>query len=166
MVASGLWVSSIYTIEIDRSNPPVYPPWVKRVLHQESESRRPSKYDLRKDVELWRHPGQTWATGGEVGGVIYQNILRQGEIHLYLGYPDLIAIPEMGVEIYRELYDDTSVYAWGSVVEGAPRISRSGREGASLSVAYLCLDKEKIVQDWEQLDQVLLPYDLALQFKH
>lgn len=165
MTTGSLWIDDLYTIEVDRLNPPTYPSWVKRVLHPEYESKRPPKYDLRKQVEPWIHSGQTLLTGGEVGSVIYQHLVRWDEVPFHFSYADLIAIPAMGVEIYRQLFGESSVFAWGSVVEGTLRGGRMNREGANLSVSYLCLDKEEIVVDWEQLDKVLGPDDLALCFK-
>ncbi len=85
MTVAGLWVSDIYTVEVNRSRPLIYPSWVEGELHQEYEIRRPSKYDLRRDVETWRHHGQTWATGGETGYKIHQDILERKEMPFQLG---------------------------------------------------------------------------------
>lgn len=162
MTTRSLWASDLCTVEVDRSNPPAYPSWMRRVLYPE-RGRRPDRYDLRKDVEIWQHKGQkTWSAGGEVGRVIQEGLVRRGEIECQGRTEDLIAIKTIvGVELYRQLFEEKSVFALGDVVEGVLR----GGSVDQLCASYLCLEGERVILDWEVLNQVLGPDDVIIRFK-
>ena len=65
---------SLDTICVDRSILPLYPNWVKMVMHPDLEATGPAKYGLAT-VEPWLHDGQK--NGGRmVGNRIYEHLLR------------------------------------------------------------------------------------------
>ena len=63
---------SLDTICVDRSILPLYPNWVKMVMHPDLEATGPAKYGLAT-VEPWLHDGQK--NGGRmVGNRIYEHL--------------------------------------------------------------------------------------------
>jgi hypothetical protein len=79
-------VPSLDTICVHRSILPVYPNWVKMVMHPDLEAAGPDKYDLAT-IEPWLHDGQK--NGGRVvGNRIYEHLQRNNMLDSCLGLRD------------------------------------------------------------------------------
>lgn len=150
---------SIYRVVVDRSVVR-YPSFVREVLHEGLEECGPACYDLRRDVETWLHSSQR-LPGGEHGWVIHQYLESSGELVNCAGLSDLEEIMGVGVEVYRQLFEDRSVFAPRSVV-----VANELRGHKNCTVwPYLCLYGGAIVLDWERVESCLGLDDIVLRFK-
>ena len=126
-------------IKVDRSVKPVYPDWMKKVMHPELEGNGPAEYDLA-NVEQWLHEGQKdgkWTKGDNIYARLKENdnellktclTLRDGE-----------EIKKNGIEAFRKFFKGKVLFLWGSVV-----LSRGG----DLDVPYLGDDGGEVVVSW------------------
>src|ERR1700688_2132013 len=96
-------------IRVDRSVRPVYPEWVKKVMHPELEGTGPAEYDLAK-VEQWFHDEQT--KDGMVGNRIYEHLKSNNMLDSCLGLRDLEEIQKKGVTFFREPFKGKVVFGW------------------------------------------------------
>lgn len=59
-----------FIIRVDRRVKPAYPSWSDKVMYPELQGTGPAEYDLKSDVEEWRHDEQK--TGVVKGDTIYE----------------------------------------------------------------------------------------------
>ncbi len=144
-----------YIVKVDRTQKPIYPDWVKKVMHPEFELSGPAEFDLQKDVSLWLHKNQK--TGFVTGNKIYNQLKKDDLLKDCLSLADLIAIQEKGIEVFRSLYNRKTVFGWKSAVE-----STDGR----LYVPFLVEDDGKFVLYWRWLGGIWFSNDPALLFSN
>ena len=102
-------------IRVDRAVRPVYPDWMKKVMHLELEATGAAEYDLAT-VQLWLHDGQK--NGGVmVGNTIYDHLKSNTMLESCLGLADGLAIQKNGVEAFRKFFGGKAVFLWKSVVQ-------------------------------------------------
>jgi hypothetical protein len=143
----------LYTIiRVDRSVRPVYPEWVKKVMHPELEGTGPAEYDLAK-VEQWFHDEQK--KGAMVGNRIYEHLKSNNMLYSCPGLRDLEEIQKKGVTLFRELFKDKAVFGWKSVVLGP---------GGNLSAPCLVGLGSGVVLDWYWLDSYWSDNRATLRF--
>ena len=124
---------------IDRSIKPVYPDWVKEILHPELENTGPEEYDVAT-LEQWLHDEQKM---GPVGGeVIYNHLKDKKMLPSCLGLRDGEELAKHP-ELFRKLFGRKAVFLWKSVVR---------RHGGSLSVPYVVDDGDGVLVDWGWLE--------------
>ena len=123
-------------IRVDRSVRPVYPEWVKKVMHPELEGTGPAEYDLAK-VEQWFHNEQK--KGVVVGDRIYEHLKRNNMLDSCLGLRDLEEIQKKGVTFFPNAVKSHVVFGWKSVVLG---------HGGNLNVPCLVALGSRVVLDW------------------
>jgi hypothetical protein len=123
-------------IRVDRSVRPVYPEWVKEVMHPELEGTGPAEYDLAK-VEQWLHDEQK--KGVMVGNRIYEHLKSNNMLASCLGLRDLEEIQKKGVRCFPKPVKGNAVFGWKSVVLG---------HGGNLSVPCLVEVGGGVLLDW------------------
>ena len=124
-------------VSVDRAIRPIYPDWVKEVLHPELENSGPAEYDVGQ-LEQWLHDGQK--NGGWVKGqVIYDHLKATDTLKDCASLRDLEEIQKKGVSFFREHFQGKVVYGWKSVVR---------RAGGYLFVPFLCEDGGEVMQCW------------------
>lgn len=112
-------------IHVDRSIPPIYPKWVKRVMRPDLERSGPARYDLAH-VTLWLHEEQK--RGGVIRGhSIHRYLVNTNSLPTCLGLRDAEEIQKNGIAAFRRFFGAT-VFFWRSVVQ---------RDDGYLSVPYL-----------------------------
>jgi len=130
-------MSQTANIRVDRTIRPIYPDWVKEVLHPELENSGPAEYDVGQ-LEQWLHDGQK--NGGWVKGqVIYDHLEATDTLKDCASLRDLEEIQKKGVSFFREHFQGKVVYGWKSVVR---------RAGGYLFVPFLCEDGGEVMQCW------------------
>jgi len=127
-------------IRVDHSICPVYPDWVKKVMHPELEAAGPAEFDISQ-VEQWLHPDQ--ARGTVKGKVIYEYLKDNDMLKTCLGLSDLLAIQKKGIAFFRKHFADKAVFGWKAVV-----LSRDG----NLRVPSLIESEGKVLVYWRWLD--------------
>lgn len=128
-------------IRVDRTIKPVYPDWLKKVMHPELEAQGPAEYDLA-NVEQWLHDGQKngkWIEGNK----IYAHLKDNDLLKTCLTLRDGEEIKKNGVEAFRKFFKGKALFLWGSVVQD---------DDGSLYVPYLRDDGVKVVVYWRRLD--------------
>ena len=131
-----------FSVYVDRSVSPIYPDWVKKVMHPELERMGPAEYDLSL-VKLWLHPDQL--NGVVNGNAIYKHLKQNVALADCLGLADLRAIQAKGIAVFRKLFAGKVVFGWKSVVQDRD-------VSGNLSVPYLYEDGDKVVLHWNWLD--------------
>jgi hypothetical protein len=127
-------------VRADRSIRPVYPDFVKSVMHPEFEKTSPAEFDLSK-VEQWLHDGQK--NGSYVTGkTIYEHLKATDELKTCLGLADLQAIQKLGTAVFRKHFAGKAVFGWAGVVR-----SRNG----DLRAPCLCEIVGQVKLDWRWL---------------
>ncbi|MES3005966.1 MAG: hypothetical protein V4664_03405 [Patescibacteria group bacterium] len=126
-------------IKVDRTVKPVYPDWVKDVLHPDLEANGPAEYDLA-NVDQWLHDKQK--TGRIVGNDLYAHLQKEDMLKTCLTLRDGEEIRKNGIEAFRKFFKGKALFLWGSVVR---------RRGGSLRVPYLCDDGGGVVIFWDWL---------------
>lgn len=132
-------------IRVDRSIRPVYPDWVKEVMHHELKAVGPAEYDLAK-VELYLHDGQkngSWMKGTK----LYEHLKETDSLKNCLGLHDALEIQKKGIEVFRKLFGNKMVFCWKSVVRD---------HDGNLGVPYVYDVGDEVVVDWDWLDDVWL----------
>ena len=127
-------------IRVDRSVRPVYPDWMKKVMHPELEGAGPPEYDLAT-VEQWLHDDQK--KGVVVGNRIYDHLKKTDALKTCLGLRDGEEIKKKGIEVFRKFFGGKAVFLWASVVQ-----HRYGY----LYVPYLIGRDGGVVVGWYWLD--------------
>jgi hypothetical protein len=144
-----------FTICVDRSVRPSYPDWVEMVMHPELEGTGPAEYNLQRDVELWLHPKQKKGTVS--GNDIHALLKESNTLADQLGLTDLVAIRDVGIVVFRELFKGKVVFGWKSVVQ-----HRHGR----LHVPYLYGRGDGVVLRWHWLGRVWRSSHPAVRFRN
>lgn len=139
-------------IRVDRAVCPVYPDWMKKVMHPELEGAGPSEYDLTT-IEQWLHDDQK--KGVVVGNRIYDHLKETDTLKDCLGLRDGEEIKKKGTEVFRKFFGGKAVFLWASVVQ-----RRNGR----LHVPYLIEDGGGVVVYWDWLDDDWSGRDPAAHF--
>ena len=113
-------------VHVNRSASPVYPAFVKAVMHPQLEHTGPAEFDLAK-VKLWRHTGQK---GWKVisGHIIYRYLKNTVMIENCLSLLDGQGIQKKmqgrggirslmkGLDLYQSFFNGQSVGLWKSVI--------------------------------------------------
>jgi len=142
-------------VKVDRSVRPVYPDWVKDILHPRLERKGPLEFHLRTGLNQWLHGGQKNG-GGIIGSNIYGYLKNNGMLSSRLNLQDGLAIQAKGIVIFRKLFQERSLFLWKSVV---------CRDDGRRHVPYLFGDDGRIVIHWCWFDATLLEdSDPALRF--
>lgn len=106
-------VTTEFMIHVDRKVKPIYPEFVKEVMHPELELTGPIEYDLG-EVGEWCHNDQK--SGKVSGHIIYKHLKTSNALATCLNLQDGLAIQKKGTAVFRKLFGRKSVYLWGSVV--------------------------------------------------
>lgn len=102
-------------IRVDRSIRPVYPDWVKTVMHPELENTGPDEYDLAT-IEPWLHDGQK--NGKWIGGQdLYEHHKKYEMLASSLSLRDGEEIQKKGIVVFRKFFGGKAVFLWKSVVQ-------------------------------------------------
>ncbi len=128
-------------IRVDRAVRPVYPDWMKKVMHPKLEATGPAEYDLAT-VQLWLHNGQkggNWVKGQRIYDHLKSNNMLEG----CLGLQDGLAIQQKGIAVFRKFFAGKAVFLWRSVVRD--------RDGGLRVPCLLELDGGVVVY-WHWLD--------------
>ncbi len=131
-------------IRVDRSVKPIYPDWMKKVIHPELENVGPTEYDA-SSIDQWLHEGQkngNWTTGNRV----YAKLKEEDNklLKTCLGLRDLEEIQKKGIVFFRKYLKGKVPFGWASVVQS---------RGGDLSVPFLDEDGGEVVLDWGWLDR-------------
>lgn len=140
-------------IRVDRSIRPVYPDWVKTVMHPELEPTGPVEYDLGT-IDPWLHDGQKNGRYME-GHKLYEYLKEKKVIERCLSLGDGEEIQKKGLAVFRRFFQGKAVFLWKSVVQ-----YRRGR----LHVPYLCEGGDEVVVYWRWLGSGWHGYNPALRF--
>jgi len=130
-------------IRVDRTVKPVYPDWLKKVMHPELEAQGPAEYDLA-NVEQWLHDGQKGGKWIE-GNKIYAHLKDNDLLKTCLTLRDGEEIKKNGVEAFRKFFKGKALFLWGSVVR---------HDGGSLFVPCLDDGGDRVVVSWGRLGSV------------
>ncbi len=140
-------------IEMDRTIPPTYPLWKKRLLHPELECAGPDEYYL-SSVGLWLLEEQKQR---EVKGNVVFNFLESASLFKScLNLQDGLAIQGKGIMPFRELFGGMAVFLWASAVES---------QNEQDSVPYLYEQWGKVEIAWHWLDDTWDRWRPALIFQ-
>lgn len=132
-------------IRVDRTVRPVYPDWVKDVLHPELETVGPAEYDLVKDVELYLHEEQK-SNKSMKGPRLYEHLKETDTLKICLGLHDALEIQKKGIATFRKVFGNKVVYCWKSVVRNSH---------GDHFVPYVCGVDGSVVVDGSRLDSDL-----------
>jgi len=141
-------------IRVDRSVKPIYPDWVKEVLHPELENIGPAEYDA-SSIDQWLHDDQkngNWTTGNNVYAKLKEKDCKL--LKTCLGLRDLEEIQKKGITFFRKHFKGKAVLGWASVGEN--------RDG-NLFVPYLCEFGDEVVLRWSWLGIDWDDFGLALR---
>ena len=127
-------------IRVDRSIRPVYPDWVKTVMHPELELTGPVEYDLGT-VDPWLHNGQKNGCCME-GHKLYEYLKENGMLESCLSLRDGEEIQKKGIAVFRKFFQGKAAFLWKSVVQ-----TRNG----FLRVPVLFEDDVEVVVAWHWL---------------
>ena len=132
---------SLSIICVNRSIRPLYPYWVKMVMHPDLEATGPDTYDLAT-IEPWLHEGQK--NGGRlVGNRIYEHLLSNSMLDSCLGLRDGEEIQKKGIAVFRKFFGGKALFLWKSVV---------GDRGGGFHVPFLTELGDEVVIAWYWLD--------------
>ncbi|HEY4493541.1 MAG TPA: hypothetical protein VJB98_02890 [Candidatus Paceibacterota bacterium] len=150
--ATSLPPQPIPIIRVDRSVRPVYPDWMKKLMHPELEQTGPADFDVNS-LERWLHPDQQ--RGTIKGKKLYEHLKKHEMLGSCFGLTDLLAIQQKGIAFFREHFQGKAVFAWKSVV-------RSSVVG--LYVPFLYDLGGEVVLRWHWLDDAWDSSRPALRF--
>jgi hypothetical protein len=140
-------------IRVDRSIRPVYPNWVKTVMHPELEPTGPVEYDLGT-IDPWLHDGQKNGRYME-GHKLYEYLKDKKMLEGCLSLRDGEEIQKKGLAVFRKFFGGKAVFLWKSVVQ-----HRNG----NLFVPSLYEDDDLVVVFWFWLDYGWRDFNPALRF--
>lgn len=132
---------SSFVIHVDRSIRPVYPDWVKTVMHPELEATGPVEYELGT-IDPWLHDDQKSGRTME-GHKLYEYLREKKMLESCLSLRDGEEIQKKGRAIFRKFFQGKAVFLWKSVVQ---------RRNGLLSVPCLVEDGGGVVVCWAWLD--------------
>lgn len=139
-------------IRVSRSIRPVYPDWVKTVMHPEFESTGPAEYDLGQ-VELWLHDGQKNDRYME-GNKLYEYLKEQKMLEICLSLRDGEEIQKKGPTVFRKFFRGP-VFLWKSIVQN---------RDDDLLVPYLTGGGDEVAVSWNWLGNGWYGGNPALRF--
>ncbi len=142
-----------FLIKVDRSKKPIYPDWVKRVLHPEFELYGPEEFNLQKDVSLCFHKDQK--TGSVTGDEVYNQLKKDDFLKDCLNLADFQTIEKTEAKVFRSLYGGKRVFGWKSVCEGTDH---------DLSVPYLTWFDDHVYLSWISLKSDFIDNYYLLRF--
>ena len=132
-------------ISVDRSIKPVYPKWMRSVLHLELEATGKASYDLAQ-VDLWLHEGQK---DGKLiaGSHIYERLEANHNKMLKecLSLLDAEEIKKKGVEVFHRFFKDNAVFCWKSVLV---------HQNGYLLAPCIAADADNVVVLWVWLGKI------------
>lgn len=130
---------------VDRTIQPVYPDWMKQVLHPELELTGPSQFDVAK-MGRWLHDCQR--TGiSSTGDRIYQYLKKREALQYCLNLADLVAIQAKGIDFYCQHFGERIIVdGWKSEIKG----NSDGIKG--VFHPYLKILGKWLLLDWGLLD--------------
>ena len=128
-------------VRVDRSIRPVYPDWMKLVMHPELEPTGPAEYELGT-INHWLHDGQKNGRCME-GHKLYEYLKENGMLESCLSLRDGEEIQKKGIAVFRKFFQGKAVFLWKSVVQN--------RDG-DFRVPYLCKTGGWVVMVWSWLD--------------
>lgn len=99
-------------IEVDRSQKPKYPKWMKELKHPELESQGPSRYSL-SGLDWFKHSGQTHGKGVSLQAV-YDFLVEHNMLERCLTLLDGEAIKKISIEEYMKLSRGQDLFLWGT----------------------------------------------------
>jgi len=138
-------------IRVDRSIRPVYPDWVRTVMHPELEPTGPVEYDLGT-VDLWLHYRQK--NGPSLAGYKpYEYLKKKKLLEVCLSLRDGEEIQKKGIAVFRKFFQGKTVPLWKSIVQ-----ARSG----GLRVPYLCEHDGMVVMRWDWPENYWIGFRPAL----
>ncbi len=140
-------------IRVDRFVRPVYPDWVKTVMHPELEATGPVEYDLGT-IDPWLHDGQKNGCYME-GNKLYEYLKEKKMLEGCLSLRDGEEIQKKGLAVFRKFFRGKAICLWKSVV-----LFRNG----NLYVPFLYEDGVKVVLFWRWLDRDWYDDDPAARF--
>jgi hypothetical protein len=145
-----------FLVCVDRSQKPVYPDTIQKLMHPELELDGPTEYNLLTEVEQWLHDDQK--RGVAQGTTIYTFLCKNNALRSCLNLQDGLAIARKGISVFRGLYAGKSVFLWGTVVQSLD---------TKLRVAYLCEEEggRDVVIKWRWLGDDCRIESPALRFK-
>ena len=126
-------------VRVDRSVSPIYPDWVREVMHPKLERTGPAVYGLAT-VELLFWNGQMGGDWREQD--VYENLISENMIEGCLGLSDGLAIQQMGVIVFPKLLAGKVMFLWKSVV-------RDNR--GFLVVPYIVGNNDGVYISWHRL---------------
>ncbi len=101
-------------IRITRPVRPIYPHWVKKVLHPELEDVGLGEYDLAT-IDLWLHDRQR--NGARVeGNRIYEDLTQSDSLKTCLGLRDGREIQKKGIAVFRQFFGGKGLFLWKSAI--------------------------------------------------
>ncbi|MFA7285624.1 MAG: hypothetical protein WC011_02135 [Candidatus Paceibacterota bacterium] len=103
-----------FFVEVDRSQKPIYPVFLEKVIHPEFELTGPDKFDLQNDVNLWCHEYQV--QGIVRGHSIYDELKEDDLLKDCLNLADLFGLQQKGIKVFQYLYKGKRVFGWKSVI--------------------------------------------------
>lgn len=127
-------------IRVDRSIRPVYPDWVKTVIHQKLELTGPVEYDLGI-IDPWLHDGQKNGRFME-GNKLYEHLKEKKMLEGCLSLRDGEEIQKKGLAVFQKFFQGKAVFLWKSVVQ-----NRVGDR----NVPYLAENDDQVVVYWHWL---------------
>lgn len=99
-------------IEVDRSQKPKYPTWMRGLKNPELEAQGPSRYRL-SDLEWFKHPGQAHGKGESLQ-VVYDFLVKHNMLERCLTLLDGEAIKKISIEEYKKLSRGQDLFLWGT----------------------------------------------------
>ena len=95
-------------VRVDRSIRPVYPDWVKTVMHPELEPTGLVEYDLGA-VDPWLHDGQKNGRSME-GNELYEYLKEKKMLESCLSLRDGEEIQKKGIAVFRKFFQGKAVF--------------------------------------------------------
>jgi hypothetical protein len=148
-------------IRVPRSIRPIYPRWVKEIIHPELQDLGPETYDLAK-IELYLHDAQKeWID--IPGTMLFRHIEKTDRLKRCLGLRDALMIEKINVTEAPEFskifgHDGVSqrdIFCWKSVVRS---------EDGKLYVPGFSTDGSRVAVDWDSLENNWICNDFAAMF--
>ena len=128
-------------IRVNRSIRPVYPDWVKTVMHPELELTGLGEYDLG-DVEPWLNDIQKNGCYIE-GHKLYECLKEKRMLESCLSLLDGEEIQKKGIAVFRKFFQGKTVFLWKSVVQdrkgnlGVPSLFEGDDDGVVVHWSWL-----------------------------
>ena len=106
-------MNTITLIRVDRTQKPIYPDWLKEVMHPDLEANGPAEYDLA-NIEQWLHDGQKdgkWTEGNNIYARLKEN--ENAMLTTCLTLRDGEEIQKNGIAAFRKFFQGKALFLWG-----------------------------------------------------